>query len=211
MNEPVDGITSVTNPEPIEGGADEESDDDFYDRIAAEYDSSRMYLGNDSDYKRWAKEAGAGDCIVDAAADGPGTVKLILVDASGHPAGSELIKKVYDHIVSPKDRSKRLLPTACANLICTASVTLEIRYTCTGLVLDDMSDMEQVIEEFQTALKALYPEAKRKGVLRYNDVRPLISLIEGVEDFETFLINGNTENVQIGSEEYPETGVCEFG
>ena len=210
MDEPMDEITGITNPDAITGGAEEESDDDYYDRMAAEYNSNRTYIGNDIDYKRWAQEAGAGDCIVDSAANGPGTVKLVLVDVNGQPASNSLIKKVYDYIVSPNDRSARLLPTACCELSCVAATTVAINYTCTGLEYNDTTNIEQIISDFESGLKNLYSSAKSKGVLRYNDVRPLISSINGVEDFDIFLINGSTSNITFTSEEYPETGICDF-
>lgn len=210
MDEPVDEITGITNPDAVTGGAEAELDDDYYDRIAAEYESSRTYLGNDGDYKRWAQEAGAGDCIVDSAANGPGTVKLVLVDVNGQPASDSLIRQVYNYIVSPDDRSARLLPTACAELSCVAAKTVAVNYSCTGLEYNDTTSIEQIISEFESKLKVLYSSAKSKGVLRYNDVRPLITSIEGVEDFDTFLINGNTYNITFTSEEYPETGKCDF-
>lgn len=210
MDDPVDEITGITNPEAVQGGAEAESDDDYYDRIVAEYESSKTYLGNDNDYKRWAKEAGAGDCIVDDVWNGPGTVKLVLVDVNGQPADDALVQKVYDHIVSPDDRSARLLPTACASLTCVSAATVKINYLCTGLEYDSTTDIEQIEEEFRDALKFLYVEAKKRGVLRYNDVRPILSAIVGVEDFDSFLINGSMENISFNSEEYPETGKCEF-
>ncbi|MCM1233685.1 MAG: baseplate J/gp47 family protein [Ruminococcus flavefaciens] len=210
MDEPMDEITEITNPEPITGGTAEENDDNFYDRIAAEYENSNTYLGNDNDYKRWAQEAGAGDCIVDSTYDGPGTVRLVLVDTNGQPANDELVETVYNYIVSPKDRSARLLPTACAKLICVPATTIAITYTCTGLVYDETTSLEQIVKEFKALLATAYGTAKSEGVLRYNDVRPLLSTIDGVQDFDTFLINGTMSNIKFQSEEYPETGICEF-
>ncbi len=210
MAKPVKGITEVGNPEPIQGGTDRENNDDYYDRIAAEYENSRTYLGNDGDYIRWAKEAGAGACIVVSAPHGPGTVKLVLVDPEGHPASEHLVKKVYDYIVSPDDREKRLLPTACAELECVSASTVPVSYVCTGIEHDHTTDMEQIQKEFSEAVRQVYTEAKQEGVLRYNDVRPLLSAVHGVEDFDTFLMNGAMENIRIQDEEYPETGTVEF-
>lgn len=210
MAKPLRGITAVNNPEPVRGGTERESNDDFYDRIAAEYANSRTYLGNDSDYIRWAKEAGAGDCIVIPAYNGPGTVKLVLVDGNGQPANDKLVKQVYDHIVSPDDRSQRLLPTACADLACTAATTVSISYTCTGILHDDTTDIGRIMADFSEKVKAVYAVAKLEGILRYNDIRPLISGIPGVDDFETFLVNGGMDNITLKSEEYPSTGVIEF-
>lgn len=209
MAKPDKNVAEVTNPESIRGGTERESNDDFYDRIAAEYDNSLTYLGNDSDYIRWAKEAGAGDCIVVPAAEGPGTVKLVLVDGNGQPANEELVKAVYEYIVSPEDREARRLPTACARLICGPAATVTVNFTVTGLVYAETT-LEHIKEEFASAVKAVYVAAKQQDVLRYNDVRPILSGLAGVMDFEGFLMNGKMKNIQLGREEYPETGSLEF-
>lgn len=210
MAKPVKGITFITNPEPITGGTDRESNDDYYDRIAAEYENSMTYLGNDSDFVRWAKEAGAGACIVVPCYNGPGTVKLVLVDGNGQPANERLLQDVYNHIVSPNDRSLRLLPTACADFICVAAETVEIAYACTGILHDETTNVEQIKKDFSEAVKGIYLMAKQEGVLRYNDIRPVLRDIPGLEDFETFTMNGGMENIVIQSEEYPETGTLDF-
>lgn len=210
MLKPDKNVTEIVNPEPIRGGTERESNDDFYDRIAAEYDNSLTYLGNDRDYIRWAKEAGAGDCIVIPTAEGPGTVKLVLVDGNGQPANDELVKEVYHHIVSPEDRSARLLPTACAKLICEPATTVNVDYVITGLLYDETTEIEQIKVDFAAAVKAIYTLAKQHDILRYNDVRPIISEIPGVIDFEKFLMNGTMENLKLGREEYPETGTLSF-
>ncbi len=210
MAKPDKNILSVTNKEPITGGTERESNNAYYDRIAAEYDSSMTYLGNDSDYIRWAKEAGAGDCIVVSAYDGPGTVKLVFVDRNGEPANNTLIQEVYHYIVSPDDRTKRLLPTACAKLVCVAATTVNINYICTGLSIDETTTIEQIKKDFKEAVMKIYDKAKNDGILRYNDVRPLISAINGVQDFDTFMINDNIVNIQLAQEEYPQTGNLNF-
>ena len=210
MSKPDKNITSINNLEAITGGTERESNDAFYDRIAAEYDNSMTYLGNDSDYVRWAKEAGAGDCIVVAAAEGPGTVKLVLVDGNGQPANEILVQDVYNYIVSPDDRSKRLLPTACSKLICGAATTVKINFKITGLLYDETTSIEQIKADFSEAVKEVYTKAKQENLLRYNDVRPVISDIPGVEDFNTFLIDGEMKNIELSSEEYPETGTLDF-
>lgn len=210
-DEPLDGVTGITNPLAITGGTSDESDDDYYDRVAAEYENSRTYLGNDGDYRRWALEAGAGGCIVDPAADGPGTVRLVLIDQNGQPASQKLTEEVYNYIVSPSDRTKRLLPTACAKLVCVPATTVPVNYLCSGLQFNStVTNMEEIKRDFEEALKGIYNEAKAEGVLRYNKVRSLIVNIDGVEDFAVFLMNGGTENIRLKSEEYPKTGTCSF-
>lgn len=207
---PSDVISAVTNPEPVTGGTNRESDDDYYDRIAAEYQASMTFTGNDADYIRWAKAAGAGDCSVIDAPNGPGTVGLIIVDTEGLPASQELIDAVYNYIVSPSDRSARLLPTACAQLTVGTTEMVAVNYTITGLVYDESTTLEQIKSDFRAVVLNVYGEAFRTGVLKYNDIRPLISDISGVSDFSSFLINGSTDNITLGSGNYPQTGALDF-
>lgn len=211
MAKPDKKVMQVTNPEPIQGGTERERNDDYYNRIAAEYENSMTFLGNDNDYIRWAKEAGAGDCIVIPAAEGPGTVKLVLVDGNGQPANEKLVDAVYNYIVSPNDRSARLLPTACAKLICCPATTIKVNFVLTGLLYDETTTLEQIAKDFSILVKPVYADAKRRGILRYNDVRPVISDIPGVLDFEDFLMDGERENITLESESYLETGVLDFG
>ena len=210
MLRPVKGVVSIVNEEAITGGTEAEDDDSYYERIHAEYEGAKSYVGNDNDYIRWAKEVeGIGDCIVDPAFDGPGTVKLILVDANGRPANEQLVKAVYDHIVSPEDRSKRLLPAGDAALTVVAAKTKPLEYVCTGIKLV-AGTIEDAKEAFTEAVLSLYLEAKAQGVLRYNDVRPLLSKIAGIEDFLTFTINGGEENIVLARDEYADTASVTF-
>lgn len=210
MARPNKHITAVTNPEPMIGGTNREGDDDFFDRIAAEYENSMTYLGNDSDYVRWAKAAGAGDCIVVPAWSGPGTVKLVLVDTEGKPASEDLIQTVYDYIVSEDDRTARLLPTGCAELACVAATTRTVSFTITGLEYEDTTDIDTIKADFIKAIASVFEMAKEGKMLRYNDARPVISDITGVKDFDTFLMDGDMKNIQLADGEYPTVGMLDF-
>lgn len=210
MSLPINGVTAITNAEATSGGTDPEDDDSYYERIHAEFEDAQFYVGNDADYIKWAKEVdGIGDCIVEAAAEGPGTVKLVLVDANGRPASDALVQAVYNHIVSPSDRSARLLPTACAQLIVEPATIRSVDFTCTGLVLSGTTIVE-VKTAFSTAVMAIYATAKEDNVLRYNSVRPVLADIAGVEDFEDFLMDGGHSNITLESSEYADTGTLTF-
>lgn len=208
----IKGLSTVNNPDDITGGTDVESDEDLLERIEEEnFRDGATFIGNDSDYIRWAKEVvGVGDCIVVPTWNGPGTVKLIIVDSNGEPANARLIEAVYDHIVSPHDRSLRLLPTACAELTVEAATTKKISYTCTGLVYDDTTDIPTIVSQFKELVMKEYSEAKVEGILVYNQVRPLITDIPGVSDFDTFLMNGSEENIPLSNDEYAATDQVDF-
>lgn len=208
----IKGLSTVNNPDDITGGTDVESDEDLLERIEEEnFRDGATFIGNDSDYIRWAKEVvGVGDCIVVPTWNGPGTVKLIIVDSNGEPANARLIEAVYYHIVSPHDRSLRLLPTACAELTVEAATTKKISYTCTGLVYDDTTDIPTIVSQFKELVMKEYSEAKVEGILVYNQVRPLITDIPGVSDFDTFLMNGAEENIPLSNDEYAATDQVDF-
>ena len=208
----IKGLSTVNNPDDITGGTDVESDEDLLERIEEEnFRDGATFIGNDSDYIRWAKEVvGVGDCIVVPTWNGPGTVKLIIVDSNGEPANARLIEAVYDHIVSPHDRSLRLLPTACAELTVEAATTKKISYTCTGLVYDDTTDIPTIVSQFKELVMKEYSEAKVEGILVYNQVRPLITDIPGVSDFDTFLMNGAEENIPLSNDEYAAIDQVDF-
>ena len=210
MASPINGVTAITNSEKTSGGAEEENDEDYYERIHAEFQDSQFYVANDADYIKWAKEVpGIGDCIVEPAVEGPGTVGLILVDSNGQPASSTLVTAVYNHIVSPDDRSKRLLPTGSSKLIVKSATVKTVDSACTGLVLDGVG-LDDVISTFKTEMMAVYSAAKETNILRYNSARTVLSTITGVSDFMDFTMDGKRENIHLSSSEYADTGNVTF-
>ena len=76
MASPIEGIESINNDADITGGTERESDESLRERLEAVYASEgASYIGNDTDYIRWAEDVvGVGECIVMAAWTGPGTV-----------------------------------------------------------------------------------------------------------------------------------------
>lgn len=212
MSKPIEGITKLYNEKDITGGTDEEDNESYRERIMEAYSSEgTSYIGNDSDYKRWAKEVtGIGDCIVVPTWNGPGTVKLVLVDSNGRPANERLVKAVYDHIVSPDDREKRLMPTGSADLTVVAADTKLISYSCSGLSYDSTTNIEQIESDFKDAVMKYYSTAKMENVVRYNRVHALLTSLPGVLDFEDLKMNGAENNILLDQDEYPETDEVTF-
>lgn len=100
-----------------------------------------------------------------------------------HP--SSLVTAVYNHIVSPDDRSKRLLPTGSAKLIVKSATLRTVDFACTGLVLDGIG-VDEAISKFKTAMMTVYSAAKQGNILRYNAARTALATITGVSDFIDF-------------------------
>jgi uncharacterized phage protein gp47/JayE len=212
MSKPIEGITRLYNEDDITGGTDEESNESYRERIMEKYESEgASFIGNDSDYKRWAKEvAGIGDCIVVPTWDGPGTVKLVLVDSNGRPANDQLVQAVYYHIISPNDREQRLMPTGSAELTVVAADTKLISYSCVNLVFDSSTNMEQITDDFKSEVMKYYVKAKEENIVKFNKVHAILTNLPGVLDFEEFKINGEDNNVSLEQDEYPETDEVMF-
>lgn len=206
------GVTSSENLTPMTGGIDVESDDSLRERIYLTLSQQgASFVANDADLTRWAKEVpGVGDVIVVPTWNGPGTIKLVLVDSIGNPASAEIVTAVYNHLVSPNDRTERLLPTGTGLLTVVPATTLNVTYVCTGLVYDETTNIDQIKATYQEMAKAEYSEAKGTGVLYYNQMRGHITEIPGVIDFETFTMNGSDDNIALEQEEYPATLALNF-
>jgi uncharacterized phage protein gp47/JayE len=203
MASPMAGIISITNAAAATGGTDEESDEEFSARIMdRERDGDSSFVGCDADYKRWAQEVdGVGAAIVVPEWDGPGTVKVIVMDANGEPATATIIGNVYDHIISPDDRQLRLAPIGATLTVTTASI-LSLTITA-DVVLDADATVSDVTDAFKANLAPCFEEAMREGTLRLTRVGAVLSKTAGVVDYENLLIDGSADNITVNVDEYP--------
>ena len=209
MMTPIKGITSITNEANITGGTEVESDDELRNRIM-EIDaaSEASFVGSDGDYKRWAEDVpGMGTALVMPEWAGPGTVKVVVIDANGQPANTAIIAAVYDNIMSPGDRLQRKAPIG-ATVTIEAPTAKELNYTFT-LELKAGENQEIVLERFKAQLRTYYVEAKKDGVVRYNRVSSILTNTDGVKDFTDLTINGGTVNIDLEEDEYPVTGIVD--
>ena len=94
----IPGITAVTNAKATSGGYDEEDDEDLLKRYLEKVRLPAT-SGNKYEYYEWAKSvSGVGDARVQSLWNGPGTVKVIIVDANMQVAPASLIQSVADDI-----------------------------------------------------------------------------------------------------------------
>lgn len=213
MSSPIGGIASITNPDPITGGTENETDDELRARIQEkERNGESSFIGNDSDYRRWAKEVdGVGDVIVipEWKGAGTGTVRLIVMDVNGSPANQSILTAVYNHIMSPDDRLQRLAPIGA---ILTVDTALLVPVSVSATIhLEDEASIEAVKEAFTTAFTAYFKEAREEGAVRYTRVGSILSETPGVLDYTGLRINSDVENIPISVDNYPSVGTITFG
>lgn len=200
---PIEGITSVTNAESVHDGTDVESDDDLRERIIAACQSPISYVGNPSDYVRWAMEVpGVGSAVCISEYLGAGTVALVIKDASGEPAGQSILDDVYDHIAKTVDSLERLAPIG-ATLTVMAPEVLQVAFSATIYKVDGY-DFETVSEAARAAIETYLSEtAIEEGVLRYASCFAIIKDTAGVKDLGSLTINGGVANIAVAKTQYP--------
>ncbi len=209
MLKPMKEISGIINHEAITGGTDVEDDESLRERIQRANAAPISFVGNDSDYVRWAKEVvGVGSVVVIPEWDGPGTVKLVIIDANGKPGNASLLNSVYDYIVSPEDRNNRLAPIG-ATVTVSAPEILEIRYQAV-VVLDGEYTVEAVSDGFRKNIMRYYEEAKEDGSLTYTQMAAVLSDTAGVRDYTEFLVNEEMRNIPLNQSLYPETADISF-
>ena len=198
LADPIEGVLSISNAERMVGGTDTETDDDFYERIHQSLTGSLWFVANDTDYRRWAMEVdGIGECIVDPAWDGPGTVRLILVDSAGMPTTQAMTEAVYEHLVSNTDRSKRVLPTGTCKLTVIPCEERMVSFRATEILLEEGTTLDLVKAQFLNDIKAVFRSFKEDDILRYNACRTVLSNCDGVIDLKSFRVDGKYYNVKL--------------
>jgi len=209
MMTPIKGITSINNPAPITGGAEQESNDELRGRIdELDATSEASFVGSDGDYKRWAEEVpGVGTALPMPEWAGPGTVKVVVIDANGQPANAAIITEVYNNIMSPGDRLQRKAPIG-ATVTIVAPTAKDINYTFL-LEIQSGETEATVLERFKAQLQTYYIEAKKEGVVRYTKIGSILTSTSGVKDFTGLTINGGITNIILEEDEYPVTGVID--
>lgn len=204
------GVSSVTNPEAFTGGTDREDDDNFRMRIyfKIRYPATS---GNVYHYQQWATEVnGVGAVKIFPLWNGPGTVKVSILDANGDPATEELIKAVEDHIdPEPKQHGGGEAPVGALVTVTTAtpkeihvSAKVELGATAGGIGTVQEAYKEALADYFHSV--AYDGETVSISVARVGNI---LFDVPGVVDYTNLTINGGTDSVPIGEEEVPKVGV----
>jgi len=205
LDEPVDAITSITNPSAVTDGTDVESDDDFRERIiSTDAKQELSFVGNNADYKRWAEEVpGVGHATIAPYEDGSGRVRIVLTSSSGAIVSDELCQAVYDHIMQPDNGAERLAPPDCI-LIVLSPELVEISYTA-EVELEDGYEIDAVTESFIEALEEFYKTVGDDGEVKLSAVFAVLQRVPGVNDLKHLKLNGAYQNIPVTNIQYPKT------
>ena len=172
----IPGITAVTNVEATEGGYDEESDEELLERYFVAVRTPAT-SGNKWHYYNWAMSVnGVGDCRVLPLWNGPGTVKVVIVDSNRQTASQELMDSVYEYIESVRPIGATV--TVATPEILSITVTAAIKGTL---------DAETCKNDINARLAK---KALSLTDLSYAQVIDIILNQSSVEDCDNVLLNG---------------------
>lgn len=194
----IPGVQSVTNTDPTSGGTDTETDAALLARLL-ERVRRPATSGNAAHYKQWALEvSGVGDAKVFPIWDGPGTVKVVVIDSNKQPVGAQIVQDVADHIedVRPIGATVTVVSAEALAINVAATLTLDPNYT--------IPDVQGPIEAAITAyLKEI---AFAQDYVSHAKIGSLILDTPGVLDYSNLTLNGVAGNVAIGVEQVAVLG-----
>jgi uncharacterized phage protein gp47/JayE len=205
LRESIEGIQSVTNPEPATGGTDPEDDESFRERMLYSYQDPPL-SGAKSDYERWALEVpGVGRVFVDPLWSGAGTVKVMILDASGAPASQALVGRVQDYIAPDGRNGGGVAPIGALVTVAPPDVmAISVDYIP---ILGEGFDVSAVNSEFEQALQQYFAEVGAGGVVKYNKIGAILMGVTGIKDYSGLFVNNATENIQLANTEVAVLGV----
>ena len=191
----IPGIIIISNPEPAVGGYEEESDSELLERYYEKIKTPAI-SGNKHHYLVWAKEVvGVGDARVIPLWDGPGTVKVVIIDSNKEPASQALIDEVSKHIEEERPIG--------ADVTVTSAQPKKIDMELT-IIKDEMHTLEQVKANIRKGISDYFAEvAFRQDFISYAHIGRVLLDCEGVLDYSDLTINGDTENITLDYEETP--------
>lgn len=203
------GVTAVTNISPFTGGVDRETNlsllDRYYEKVRRPATSGNIYQ-----YEQWAKEVpGVGDAKVKPVWNGPGTVKVVLLDNQGTSPDSSVITSTIDYIESVQPIG--------ADVTVVGASELAINVTA-KLTLAPGIDINTVKSQFTEGLKAYLQSiafvdntlTSQPELIRYTRIANVLLDIPPIIDYSNLLVNGGTSNIQPTDEQVGVVGTVTF-
>lgn len=212
LAEQMHGVSGVTNSDDFTGGAEREDDENLrmrtYFKIRYPATSGNVYH-----YQNWATSvSGVGAVKVFPLWNGPGTVKVSILDANGDPATEELIKEVQDYIDPyPQQHGGGQAPVGA--LVTVSTATPKVINVSASVEVSVSSDIETIKVEFTQALKDYFREVaydEKTDSMSVARVGLILFQVQGVVDYTNLTINGGTSSVLIGEEEVFQVGTVDL-
>jgi uncharacterized phage protein gp47/JayE len=202
----IQGVVSVTNPNPFTDGYEAESDKElltrYYERIQTPATSA-----NKAHYKNWAKEIiGVGEAKVFPLWNGDNTVKVVIIDSNRQPAHADLVAAVQEYIdpgISGLGDGEAPIGAFCT-VVSASGLVINISFTATK---DPSFADPQILSRIEKNVGDYLKDISFKETqVSYARIGSLILSSDGILDYTNLIINGGTSNIVINNEEVPILG-----
>lgn len=194
----IPGMTSVTNDASTVDGFDKETDEELRNRYFIHVRTPGT-SGNKFHYYEWAMSVpGVGAAKILPIWNGPGTVKVIVVDSNFSTASEQLLGKVRSYIDSVR-------PFGAIVTVETAMTKkINISAHVEGSLFDVVKFKTMLLEYFVNLEKAVTVSDVAVKVSA-SKVGSMI-LASGAEDYDSLTLNGMSANIQLQSGDIPAVG-----
>ncbi len=187
----------------IKSGEDEETDEALRERLFVKVRLPAT-SGNAYQYRQWALEVlGCGGAKVFPLWNGPGTVKIVIVDDDKQPVTAEKIGEVTEYIETMRPIGAETTVTSGIpkQIAIVATVALAPGYT-----------IQAALNNFTKAVNDYYKSiAFTASYVSHSRVGTILLATEGVIDYTGLLLNGATSNIALSAEEIPASGTINLG
>jgi uncharacterized phage protein gp47/JayE len=196
--EPITGVTSSTNPNPVANGTDVETDKDLKQRYFEKVKTPST-SGNAQHYINWCKEvAGVGDAKVFPLWNGNGTVRCVIINSNKRAADASLISSVSSNVDGQRPIGATITVISATELAVNISVDIDLN---TGY------DLVTVKANITQALVDFFKDiAFKSDYASYALIGSKVLDVDGVVDYRNLTLNGGTANVSIGSTQVAVVG-----
>lgn len=195
----ISGIASVTNEVDFRNGTDIEDEENFRERVLDSYENEAS-SGSIGHYIQWTKEVdGVGRVYVTPEWNGPGTVKVSILDKNGDIANKELIDKVQRYIAPGGKNRGGKAPIGALVTVATPDI-LDITIKA-NFVFDDGFDKGVVLNTIKERVNQYLSTIDFEGMILYSAISSIIGFMvinkEGLKDFNDLTINDSSSNIQL--------------
>lgn len=202
LSPPINGVQSITNEQAFSGGTDIETDSHYSDRIV-EVEQQEKLSGADGDYIRWAKEVdGVGYAYVESEWNGPGTVKLLILDKNGQIATQTLIDSTQKHIcpIVPKGQNRGGLAPIGATVTVTTPTILNLSIKAT-FAFTEGYDVTLVLSELKSSINSYVTGIMLNGTILFKAIDSIVGSFilqkKGIDDYSNLTVNNGTANITL--------------
>jgi len=199
----IDNVTGVTAilSDVLSFGQEKETDSNLRTRLYS-YLQKSSTSGNSFQYMEWALSVpGVGDAKVFPLWNGPGTVKVVIVDNNKQPAIPSLVEETRRYIETVRPIG--------AEVTVVSGVGKEINLLAT-LVLAPGYSMEEVTNTLKASMEEYFKEIAFSSYVSIARIGTLLLSTEGVLDYTGLQLNHLESNVILTEEEIPVLGTVEL-